>query len=109
MTSSSTNNVSVGHRWFGILLCAIVLLLLSSVSARAEDGCVADHRGLIDGFINPVPPAHLLIDGNCTIRNFPPSNPFTSNISFYGNNPTSWLVIFDNVAFTGNMSCDKSQ
>src|SRR5262249_14275136 len=23
--------------------------------------------------------------------------------------PTSWLVIFDNVTFTGNMSCNKSQ
>src|SRR5207247_5663080 len=35
--------------------------------------------------------------------------PLTSNISFLGNNPTSWLVIFDNVVHTGQMSCDKSQ
>jgi len=47
------------------------------------------------------------IDGNCTIRNFPASNPLTSNISFTGTG-RGWLVIFDNVDFTGNLSCDKS-
>src|SRR5262249_8374776 len=30
-------------------------------------------------------------------------------MSFFGNNPTSWLVIFDNVDFIGNISCDKPQ
>ena len=54
----------------------------------------------------PRSPSQIQIDGNCTIRNFPASNPLTSNISFFGNNPTSWLVIFDNVVFTGNMSCN---
>src|SRR5207247_7970752 len=65
--------------------------------------------GVIDGKVNPVPPAGIEIDGNCTIRNFGVSNPLTSNISFLGNNPTSWLVIFDNVVHTGQMSCDKSR
>jgi uncharacterized repeat protein (TIGR01451 family) len=61
---------------------------------------------VIDGFVNPVPPSQINIDGNCTIRNFPASNPLTSNISFTGTG-RGWLVIFDNVAFIGNMSCDK--
>ncbi len=62
---------------------------------------------MIDGFVNyPVPPSQINIDGNCTIRNYPASNPLTSNISFFGSNPTSWLVIFDNVVHTGNMSCN---
>ena len=97
----------VGYKWIGILLFAFALLLLTATPAQAQsDDCVADYGGVIDGFVNPVPPSQIKIDGNCTIRNFPASNPLTSNISLYGNNPTSWLVIFDNVVFTGNMSCD---
>jgi large repetitive protein len=109
MTSSGTINVRVSNGWIGILLFAIALLLLSAVPARADD-CNADHGGVIDGFVNvPVPPSQINIDGNCTIRNFPASNPLTSNISFFGNNSAPWLVIFDNVDFIGNISCDKSQ
>src|SRR5437899_1088408 len=110
MTSSGKIHLRVGFSWIGILLFTCVLSLLSATPARAQsDGCVSSYGGVIDGKVNPVPPAHIQFDGNCIIRNFPASNPFTSNSSFYGNNPTSWLVIFDNVVFTGNMSCDKSQ
>src|SRR6266481_5178158 len=108
MTSSDTNNVRPRGRWIRILLFAFGLLLLSAVPARAQSvgGCVANFGGVIDGFVNPVPPSQINIDGNCTIRNFPASNPLTSNISFTGTG-RGWLVIFDNVAFIGNMSCDK--
>src|SRR5256712_4449446 len=110
MTSSGKIHLRVGFSWIGILLFTCVLSLLSATPARAQsDGCVSTYGGVIDGKVNPVPPAHIQFDGNCIIRNFPASNPFTSNSSFYGNTPTSWLVIFDNVVFTGNMSCDKSQ
>src|SRR5437899_1845355 len=110
MTSSGKIHLRVGFSWIGILLFTCVLSLLSATPARAQsDGCVSSYGGVIDGKVNPVPPAHIQFDGNCIIRNFPASNPFTSNSSFYGNNPTSWLVIFDNVVFTGNMSCDISQ
>src|SRR5438876_1434787 len=110
MTSSGTIHVRAGHSWIAILLFAFAMSLLTATPARAQsDGCVSTYGGVIDGRVNPVPPAHIQFDGNCIIRNFPASNPFTSNSSFYGNNPTSWLVIFDNVVFTGNMSCDKSQ
>src|SRR5712671_862182 len=108
MTSSNTNNARPRGSWIKILLFAFGLLLLSAVPAHAQSvgGCVANFGGVIDGFVNPVPPSQINIDGNCTIRNFPASNPLTSNISFFGNNPTSWLVIFDNVVLTGNMSCN---
>src|SRR6266581_2882354 len=110
MTSSGKIHLRVGFSWIEILLFTCVLSLLSATPARAQsDGCVSTYGGVIDGKVNPVSPAHIQFDGNCIIRNFPASNPFTSNSSFYGNNPTSWLVIFDNVVFTGNMSCDKSQ
>src|SRR5215207_2584172 len=98
MTSGDTNNARPRGSWLKILLLPFVLLLLSAVPAFADD-CVGDLGGVIDGNVNPVSPSQVQIDGNCTIRNFPSSNPFTSNISFYGNNSTSWLVVFDNVVF----------
>src|SRR5229473_3788569 len=98
MTSSGTNHVRLGYSWIKILLFLFALLLLSAVPARAQSvgGCVANLGGVIDGFVNPVPPSQINIDGNCTIRNFPASNPLTSNISFTGTG-RGWLVIFDNV------------
>src|SRR6266404_3055292 len=108
MTTSDTNNASPRGSWIKILLFPLVLLLLSAVPARAQSvgGCVANFGGVIDGFVNPVPPSQINIDGNCTIRNCPASNPLTSNISFTGTG-RGWLVIFDNVAFIGKLSCDK--
>jgi len=108
MTSGSKNNGRVAHSWFGILLFTFIVSLLTATPAQAQSSvdCVADRRGVIDGLVNPVSPSQINIDGNCTIRNFSASNPLTSNISWYGNNPTSWLLIFDNVVFTGNMSCN---
>src|SRR6516162_9871808 len=110
MTFSSTIRERVNCKWLAILLFTCALSLLSATPAQAQSSlsCVANFGGVLDGNVTP-PPSHLLIDGPCIIKNYPPSNPFTSNVSFYGNNPTSWLVIFDNVDFTGNMSCDKSQ
>jgi uncharacterized repeat protein (TIGR01451 family) len=109
MSSSNTNNAKPHGRWIKILLFAFGLLLLSAVPARGQSvgGCVANLGGVIDGFVNPVPPSQINIDGNCTIRNFPASNPLTSNISFAGTG-RGWLLVFDNVDFIGNLSCDKS-
>src|SRR5215470_15092250 len=108
MTSSDTHNTKPHGSWIRILLVAFALLLLSAIPARAQavGGCVANFGGLIDGFVNPVPPSQINIDGSCTIRNFPASNPLTSNISFTGTLSKA-LVIFDNVDFIGNISCDK--
>jgi large repetitive protein len=105
MTSSGTNRVRVGYGWIGILLFTLAVLLLGAAPARADD-CVADRGGLIDGFVDPVPPAQINIDGNCTIRNFPASNPLTSNFSFVGT-ARGLLVVFDNVVHTGSMSCNN--
>src|SRR5437879_12259862 len=94
MTSSNTNNARLRGSWIKILLFAFGLLLLSAVPAQAQSvgGCVANFGGVIDGFVNPVPPSQINIDGNCTIRNFPGSNPLTSNISFTGTG-RGWLEI----------------
>src|SRR5262247_3899785 len=108
MTSSDTHNTKPRGSRIRILLFGFALLLLSAVPSRAQSvgGCVANFGGVIDGFVNPVPPSQINIDGNCTIRNFPASNPLTSNISFTGTG-RGWLVVFDNVDFIGNLSCDK--
>jgi large repetitive protein len=111
MTTIGTNSVRVSYSWIVFLLFALAASLLTATPAWA-DACVADRGGVIDGYVNPVPPSQIQIDGNCTIRNFPASNPLTSNISFYtqpGKNPKRWLVIFDNVVHTGQMSCDAVQ
>src|SRR5512145_2897691 len=106
MTSGKTKNARWARRGIGILLSVFALSLITAVPAMAID-CVADAGGVIDGFVNyPVPPSQIQIDGPCTIRNYPASNPLTSNISWFGNNPTSWLLIFDNVVHTGNMACN---
>src|SRR5712692_717040 len=112
MTSSNTNNARPRGSWIKILLFAFGLLLLSAIPAHAQStvNCPSPaNGGVIDGFVNPVPPVNVQIDGNCTFRNFPASNPLTTNIQFFGNNNTSWLVIFDNVDYVGNISCDKPQ
>src|SRR5690242_16136399 len=110
MISNDINNATPRGSWIKILLFALALLLLSVVPAHAADTCPSpQNNGVIDGFVNPVPPSQIDIVGNCTIRNFPASNPLTSNISFFGNNATSFLVTFDNVDFIGNISCDKPQ
>src|SRR6266566_4217677 len=111
MTSSYKNNARPHSSWIKVLLFPVALLLLSALPAHA-DNCVADLGGVVDGYVNPVPPSQVQIDGNCTFRNFPVSNPLTTNISFFtnpGNNNQRWLVIFDNVDFIGNMSCDAVQ
>jgi len=108
MISSGINRVRVGYSWIGILLITLAVSLLDAAPAQAQPSkdCVADFGGVVDGnFVNPAP-SQINIDGNCTFRHFSASNPLTSNISFVGNNPTSWLVIFDDVVFTGNMSCN---
>ena len=62
------------------------------------------YNGVIDGNVRPVPPSNVKIDTNCTIRNYPGG--MSTNFTFDNNDPTPYLVIFDNVVHTGNMSCN---
>src|SRR5260221_7758003 len=74
MTSSGTRLSRASLSGIRILLCAFALSLLSAVPTWAIN-CVADAGGIIDGFVNyPVPPSQINLDGNCIIRNYPPSN-----------------------------------
>ncbi len=108
MTNGKKNSWTTrGGRWTHWLL-AIVLLLGAAAGARAED-CSDYPGGILDGATGTPVPSQLSIDQNCIIRNYPASNPFDTNISFYtspGQNNQRWLVIFDNVVHTGQMACD---
>src|SRR4029453_14103739 len=95
-----------GRSWIRIQLLALALLLGAAFSAHAED-CSQYPNGILDGATGTPAPSQLYIDRNCTIRNYP--NGFTTNISFSpqpGQTDERWLVIFDNVMHTGQMSCN---
>jgi uncharacterized repeat protein (TIGR01451 family) len=106
-TSGNITNVRARRGWIAILLCAcaLLLMLLGARPAHAQSTtCVGTYGGRIDGNVTPVP-NNLHIDGPCTIQNYPASNPYSGNISLLST--TNTLLIFNNVDFTGNISCDK--
>jgi large repetitive protein len=89
------------------LLVALALGMLSRAHAQSPvqvDCSAAPYFGVIDGEVRPVPPSNVKIDTNCTIRNYPGG--MSTNFTFDNNDPTPYLVIFDNVVHTGNMSCN---
>jgi len=89
-------------RWF-----AFVLLLGAACFAQADQvNCSSFPGGVIDGSLaanNPAPD-NVKIDTNCTIVNYPGG--MSTNFSFDNNDPTPYLVIFNNVVHTGQMSCN---
>ncbi len=92
-----------------ILLLTLVLFLSVASSAQAVD-CSDYPGGVIDGFAGTVPPSQLQIDQTCTIKNFPASNPLSTNFSFLtqpGQTDERWLIVFDNVVHTGQMACNS--
>jgi len=93
----------------GLLLLALALSLGAASAANAQ--ACSDYGGLLDGFAGDIPPPQLQIDRNCTIRNYPASNPLSTNFSFFtqpGQNDDRYLVVFDNVVHTGQMSCNSN-
>jgi hypothetical protein len=91
-----------------VALFAVALLSLAAIPAQAQD-CSDYVNGTLDGFAGDVAPSQLQIDRNCTIRNYPATNPINTNFSFFtqpGQTNERWLVVFDNVVHTGNMSCN---
>ncbi len=94
----------------GKILFPLLAFSVLWIGASSETQACQAYGGLIDGFVNPVPPSQIQIDANCTIRNFPASNPLTTNFSFFtqpGQTDERWLIIFDNVVHTGQMACNS--
>ena len=91
-----------------VLAGAVLLLGSFAANAQAVD-CSSFPNATLDGFVNPNPPSNINIDTNCTIRNFPASNPLDTNFAFFtqpGQTDERWLIIFDNVVHTGQMACN---
>jgi uncharacterized repeat protein (TIGR01451 family)/fimbrial isopeptide formation D2 family protein len=93
----------------GFPLLVLFALLLATVSPApgAEKFCSdPPYFGVIDG--NRLPdPIQITIDRDCTFRNFPQSDPLTSTINFQTNDNSIYLIVFDNVFYTGNMACSN--
>ncbi len=104
-TSRTTTNVRARRSWLALLLLGLALLGAGARPAHAQSSslCDANYGGVLDGNVTPVP-SNLQIDGPCTIKNYPASNPYGGNISLLST--TNTLLIFDNVDFIGNLSCD---
>jgi uncharacterized repeat protein (TIGR01451 family)/fimbrial isopeptide formation D2 family protein len=93
----------------GFRLAVLFGLLLGAASpALAAEKFCSDppYWGVIDGDRHPVP-VQITIDQDCTFKNFPQSNPLTSTLNFQTNDPSIYLIIFDNVYYTGNMACSN--
>ena len=91
---------------FTLLVLFAILLGTASPAVGVEKFCSdPPYYGVIDGSKFPNDPIQITIDMNCTFENFPQSNPLTSTINFQTNDNSIYLIIFDNVYYTGNMAC----
>ena len=92
-------------------LLAAVLLLGVAHSARSDD-CSDFPGGVLDGAAGTVPPVQLNIDQDCRVQNYTQANPFDTNVNFDTDpgdpNSQAHLIIFNNVYFTGQMSCNDN-
>ena len=74
------------------------------------DGDPSSPWANVPGFPPSIPaPDNIKIDANCRIVNYSADLyplGINTNFSFDNNDPTPYLVIFDNVNHTGNMSCN---
>ena len=87
------------------VLCSFLLGGANTVQA-AEKFCTdAPYFGVIDGNVVANAPTQITIDDTCTFKNWPISRPLSTNINFQTNDPSIYLIIFDNVYYTGNMAC----
>ncbi len=90
---------------FPLLILFALLLGTASQALGAEKFCSdPPYFGVIDGSKHPAP-TQITIDMDCTFQNFPQSRPLTTTINFHTNDPTIYLIIFDNVYYIGNMAC----
>ena len=89
-----------------VAFAALALILVNASPAQGAEKFCSDppYFGVIDGNIRPAP-TQITIDRDCTFLNFPQSKPLTTTINFHTNDPTIYLIIFDNVYFTGHMAC----
>ena len=110
MTSNGAQSAKKNRSRPASWLLAVALLLGVAHSARADD--CSDFGGVLDGAAGAVPPIQLNIDQDCRVLNYTQANPFDSNVNFDTDpgdpNSQAYLIIFNNVYFTGQMSCNDN-
>ena len=111
MTSSGAHSAkSRGSRTVNWLLACVMLLGVAN-SARSDD-CSDFPGGVLDGAAGTIAPVQLNIDQDCRVQNYTQANPFDSNVNFDTDpgdpNSQAYLIIFNNVYFTGQMSCNDN-
>jgi len=95
-----------GCRLGSQLLLLFVLLLGAASYAQGGEFCSGvPFYGVVDGSGGYPIPTQITIDTDCTFVNFPASDPLTATLNFQTNDPSIYLIVFDNVTFTGNMAC----
>ena len=102
-----------GSRFGFRLLFLFALSMGAASSAQAATLlCSAFPNGVVDGY-KPADNAAMKsattfgIDRNCTIKNFPQSDALDLTlINFNFPSQASYLIVFDNVYYTGGMSCN---
>jgi uncharacterized repeat protein (TIGR01451 family)/fimbrial isopeptide formation D2 family protein len=87
------------------LFCAYFLFLGLVFPALAAEKFCSEYNGVIDGNVLGTSPTQITIDTHCTFQNFPQSKPLTATLNFQTNDPTQYLIVFDDVYFTGHMAC----
>ncbi len=99
------------RRRTALLFVAVCLLCVATPSYAAEKFCsdytydpVADQY-IIDGDVLGIAPTQITIDYTCTFQNW---TNLSTHINFQTNDPSIYLIIFDNVDdYTGNMACSN--
>jgi uncharacterized repeat protein (TIGR01451 family)/fimbrial isopeptide formation D2 family protein len=101
---------TVSNLWTKLVIAALVplaLLLGSASFVLAADKFCSEYGGVVDGDVLGISPVQITINTTCTFQNWPPSNPLTATINFQTNDPSIYLIVFDNVMYEGNMACSN--
>ncbi|MCK4587036.1 MAG: hypothetical protein KAU29_06820, partial [Gammaproteobacteria bacterium] len=104
------------HFFFKLILALMLLGGVSNASAglfcsgapffgTVDGNERADLGGSYSGTDADPFPTQITIDTDCTFLNFPASDPLTVTLNYQTNDPSIYLITFDNVVFTGNMAC----
>lgn len=89
---------------FGLFLFVFFIGTTAAPAQAAEKFC-SDYDGVIDGNVLATSPGQITIDRDCTFQNWTEPNPLDTTVNFQTNDPTIYLIVFDNVDFTGHMAC----
>lgn len=109
----SGGNLRGTMKAFGVAFSLLIFfgMFATPFSVQAADKFCSDYGGVIDGNDTALwptgAPVQITIDETCTFQNWPQSNPLATTINFQTNDPSVYLIIFDNVWYVGNMACSN--